>query len=330
MTDKVLITGADGFVGRHLAAYLADEAGAEVLGLDLKPPTSPEPWDRCAYGECDVLDRDKVFSYVQDFKPDYVFHLAAQSSVRRSWEEPQLTYDVALSGQSNVFDAVRETGKDTILHVACSAEEYGRVSDEELPITEKQPLRPASPYALSKVMQYYHAVYNHQAYGARVVITRAFNQTGPGQAPQFVVSDFARQIAEVEGGERAPVIRVGNLEARRDFSDVRDLVGAYWLLVRKGEPGEVYNVCSGCDESIGEILDTLLSYSKAPIRVEVDPDRMRKADIPVLRGDNTKMRELVDWAPVCALNRTLVDVLEWWRKEIGSRKGSAQKTGEEE
>ncbi|MDY6794630.1 MAG: GDP-mannose 4,6-dehydratase [Actinomycetota bacterium] len=320
MSDKVLITGADGFVGRHLAAYLADEVGTEVLGLDLKPARFPEPWDRCGYGECDVLDRDKVFSYVHGFKPDYVFHLAAQSSVRLSWEEPQLTYNIALTGQANIFDAVRDTGRDAVLHVACSAEEYGRVSEDDLPITERQPLRPASPYALSKVMQYYHAVFNHQAYGTRVVITRAFNQTGPGQAPEFVVSDFARQIAEAEAGDRTPVIRVGNLEARRDFSDVRDLVGAYWLLVQKGKPGEVYNVCSGCDYSIREILDMLLSHSKVPIRVEVDPTRMRKADIPVLKGDNTKMRELVDWAPVCALDRTLEDVLEWWREEIRSRK----------
>ena len=320
MTEKVLITGADGFVGRHLASFLADKEGAEVLGLDLDQPKFVQPWDRCDYGLCDVQDRDKVFSYIEGFSPDYVFHLAAQSSVRYSWEEPQLTYDVALKGQANVLDALRAADLDAVIHIACSAEEYGRVKEEDLPIKEDHPLRPASPYALSKVMQDYHAVFCHQAYGTRVIRTRAFNMTGPGQAPQFVVSDFARQIAEIEAGEREAVIRVGNLEARRDFADVRDLVGAYWLLVRKGEPGEVYNVCSGCDHSIREILDMLLTFSKVPIRVEVDPTRMRKADIPVLRGDNSKMTEVVDWAPVCALGKTLEDVLDWWREELQKKK----------
>ena len=293
---------------------------AEVLGLDLDPPKFAQPWDRCDYGLCDVQDREKVFSQVKEFHPDYVFHLAAQSSVRFSWEEPQLTYDVALKGQANVLDALKAEEIDAVIHIACSAEEYGRVKEEDLPISEDHPLRPASPYALSKVMQDYHAVFCHQAYGTRVIRTRAFNMTGPGQAPQFVVSDFARQIAEIEAGERDAVIRVGNLEARRDFADVRDLVGAYWLLVQKGEPGEVYNVCSGCDHSIREVLDMLLTFSKVPIRVEVDPTRLRKADIPVLRGDNSRMTEVVDWAPVCALGKTLEDVLDWWREELEKKK----------
>jgi GDP-4-dehydro-6-deoxy-D-mannose reductase len=320
MNEKVLITGADGFVGRHLASFLTDKEGAEVMGLDLEPPRFPEPWDRCEYRACDVQDRETIFSHVDEFRPDYVFHLAAQSSVRFSWEEPQLTYDVALKGQANILDALRAVDIDAVVHIACSAEEYGRVKEEDLPIKEDHPLRPASPYALSKVMQDYHAVFCHQAYGTRVIRTRAFNMTGPGQAPQFVVSDFARQIAEIEAGEREPVIRVGNLEARRDFADVRDLVGAYWLLVQNGEPGEVYNVCSGCDHSIREVLDMLLTFSKVPIRVEVDPTRLRKADIPVLRGDNSKMTEVVDWAPVCALGKTLEDVLDWWRKELERKK----------
>ncbi len=315
MTDRVLITGADGFVGRHLAAFLALEEGAEVLGLDLRPPRADTPWDRCEFGVCDVMDREMVFSYMKRFVPGYVFHLAAQSSVRRSWENPQLTYDIALQGQANVMDALREASPHARVHVACSAEEYGKVVEEDLPIGEDHPLRPASPYALSKVIQEQHAVFCHQAYNTKAIVTRAFNMTGPGQSPEFVVSDFARQIAEAEAGLREAVIRVGNLEARRDFSDVRDLVGAYWLIVREGEPGDVYNVCSGLDHSIAEILDTLLSMSKVPIKVEVDPERLRKADIPVLRGDNTKLRELVGWAPTFSLRRTLEDVLDWWREE---------------
>ncbi len=316
MTDRVLITGADGFVGRHLAAYLVSEAGAEVLGLDMRPPRREDPWDRCGFGVCDILDRDRVFSLVRDFRPDYVFHLAAQSSVRRSWEDPAFTYQVALNGQANLFDALREAGSGARVHVACSAEEYGRVTEEELPIREDHPLRPASPYALSKVMQDYHAVFSCQAYGMETVITRAFNMIGPGQSPQFVVSGFARQVAEAEAGLGEPVIRVGNLEARRDFSDVRDMVGAYWALLREGTPGEAYNVCGGSDHSIAEILEMLLSMSGVPIRVEVDEFRLRKADIPVLRGDNAKMCELVGWAPSRSLESTLADVLAWWREEV--------------
>ena len=317
---RVLITGADGFVGRHLAAYLADEAGAELLGLDLGGPRRGGPWERCAFDVCDLLDADAVLQEVERFRPDYVFHLAAQSSVRRSWEDPELTYRIALQGQSNLIDALRIAGVKARVHVACSAEEYGKVAEDELPIAESHPLRPASPYALSKVMQEYHAVFCHQAYGTETVITRAFNMTGPGQSPEFVVSDFARQVAEAEAGLREPVLRVGNLEARRDFSDVRDLVGAYWMLLREGEAGTAYNVCSGRDFSIAEILDTLLSMSEVPVEVEVDRARYRRTDIPVLRGDNSRMRDLLGWAPECDLRRTLSDVLGWWREEVGAGK----------
>jgi len=315
MTARVLITGADGFVGRHLAAFLLEQEGIEVLGLDLQPPRAAAPWDKCGLEVCDILDRDLVFSHVAGFRPDYVFHLAAQSSVRRSWDDPVLTYDIAWRGQANLFDALREAGLGARVHVACSSEEYGKVREEELPIREDHPLLPASPYALSKIIQDFHAVFSYQAYGIETVVTRAFNMIGPGQSPDFVVSDFARQIAEAEVGTREAVMRVGNLEARRDFSDVRDLVGAYWQLVREGEPGEAYNVCSGRDHSIAEVLDLLLDLSGTPIKVEVDPARLRKSDIPVLRGDNGKMRELVGWVPDRPLEETLRDVLDWWREE---------------
>lgn len=315
---RALITGADGFVGRHLARYLLDRE-VEVLGLGIHPPREPEPWDACVYEVCDVLDREKVLSLVDEFRPHYVFHLAAQSSVRRSWEDPLLTYRVALEGQANVFDAVLEAGLDPMIHVACSAEEYGPVGEEELPIPEDRPLRPANPYALSKVIQEQHALFCHRVHGTRVVITRAFNIIGPGQAREFVASDFAHQIAEIEVGIREPVIRVGNLEARRDFSDVRDLVAAFWLLVNKGRPGEVYNVCSGVDYPVREVLDSLVSLSRVPVRVAMDPGKLRKADIPALRGDNSKLRELTGWEPSIPLEKTLRDLLEWCRQEVAER-----------
>jgi GDP-4-dehydro-6-deoxy-D-mannose reductase len=300
--------------------------GVEVLGLGLHPPREPEPWEACSYEVCDVLDRERVFSLVREFGPRYVFHLAAQSSVRRSWENPWLTYRVALQGQANVFDAVLEAGLDPVIHVACSAEEYGMVAEEELPISEGRPLRPANPYALSKVIQEQHALFSHRVHGTRVVITRAFNIIGPGQTREFVASDFAHQIAEIEAGLREPLIRVGNLEARRDFSDVRDLVEAFWMLVNRGQPGEVYNVCSGEDHPVREILDLLVSMSRVPVRVEVDPGKLRKADIPALRGDNRKLRELTGWEPSISLERTLRDLLEWCREEVG---GQRARTGQD-
>ncbi len=317
MTPRVLITGADGFVGRHLASYLLKDVGAEVKGMDLRAPRPGGPWERCAFEVCDILDGRAVLELVESFRPAYVFHLAAQSSVRRSWEDPDLTYRIAIGGQANLIEALREAGVAARVHIACSAEEYGRVSEEELPVAEDHPLRPASPYALSKVMQEYHAVFAWQAYGMETVITRAFNMTGPGQSPEFVVSDFARQVAEAEAGLREAEIRVGNLEARRDFSDVRDLVGAYWELLRKGVPGQAYNVCSGEDHSISELLDILLSLSDKHIEVVVDPEKYRVADIPVLRGDNTRMREVTGWEPRHRLEQTLADVLDWWRAEVG-------------
>ncbi len=286
------------------------------MGLDVAPARFSEPWDRCDFAVCDILARDLISSHVEDFQPDYVFHLAAQSSVGLSWKHPQLTYEIALSGQANLLDSIRENAPDAIVNIACSAEEYGRVRQEDLPIAEDHPLRPASPYAFSKVMQEFHAVFCNQAYGCRTVITRAFNMTGPGQSPSFVVSDFARQIAEAEAGLQEPIIRVGNLEARRDFSDVRDLVEVYWALVQKGRPGEAYNVCSGVDYSIQEILDELLSQSEIDIKIESDPARMRKTDIPVLRGDNGKLRKLLGSTPAFSLKDTLRDVLDWWRTEV--------------
>jgi len=317
MAERALITGADGFIGLHLASCLRGE-GVEVMGIGLKQELPAGRLPGCRYQACDVLDREAVFSVVREFKPGYVFHLAAQSSVRRSWEDPLFTYKVALEGQANVVDAVLEEAPEAVVHVAGSAEEYGKVEEEELPIAEDHPLRPVSPYALSKVFQEHHALFCHRAHGLKVIVTRAFNLIGPGQAPDFVASDFARQVAEIEAGMREPVIRVGNLEARRDFCDVRELAGVFWLLVRRGVPGEVYNVCSGRDRSIRELLDALLSLSQVEVRVEVDPARLRPAEIPVLRGDNGKLRKVTGWAPSIPLERTLEDLLAWWREELAS------------
>ncbi len=320
---RILITGADGFVGGHLTEYLAGaQAGEmEILGLGLAPALAEPLSALCSYCCCDLRDGEAVAAQVERFAPDYVFHLAAQSSVARSWEDRELTYEIALNGQDSLLAALRvvkERGDaDPVVMVACSAEEYGPISPDQLPVREDHPLNPVNPYAFSKVIQDYLAVLYWRAYGLKTIRTRAFNQTGPGQSPAFVVSDFARQVAEIEAGRREPVMRVGNLEARRDFSDVRDLASAYWLAASRGEPGQVYNVCSGCAYSIKEILDMLLSSSSAPVQVEIDPTRLRPMDIPELRGDNTRLCEATGWQPAIPMERTVLDVLNWWRARIG-------------
>lgn len=286
------------------------------MGLGLRPATPGAPWVQGDYRVCDVRDGEALRVLVLGFRPDYVFHLAAQSSVKQSWEQWELTYDIALRGQRNLLEAVREAGGDARVHVACSSEEYGKVAEEDLPLREDHPLRPATPYAFSKVIQDYLAVFYFQAYGVKTVRTRAFNQTGPGQAPEFVVSDFARQIALIEAEKAEPVMRVGNLEARRDFSDVRDLAAAYWHLLERGEPGDVYNVCSGKALAVREILDTLLSMAGRPIEVRQDPGKMRPLDVPVLEGDNSRMRAVTGWEPAIPMQRTLEDVLDYWRSNI--------------
>lgn len=313
---RILVTGADGFVGCHLVDYLLQDVKAEVMGLGLRPAASGTPWMQGDYRVCDVRDGGLLRRLVLEFKPGYVFHLAAQSSVKQSWEQWELTYDIALRGQRNLLEVLREAGGEARVHVACSSEEYGKVAEKELPLREEHPLRPATPYAFSKVIQDYLAVFYFEAYGLKTIRTRAFNQTGPGQAPDFVVSDFARQIALIEAGLSEPVIRVGNLEARRDFSDVRDLVAAYWHLLEQGVPGEVYNVCSGRALSVREILDMLLALAKHPVEVQQDPSRMRPLDVPVLVGDGARMRAVTGWEPAIPIEQTLADVLDYWRDEI--------------
>ncbi len=322
---RILITGADGFVGGHLISYLVRQkpvADLHILGLGLAPELPEGLRDACSYSCCDIRDADAVHAQVRDFAPDYVFHLAAQSSVARSWEDRELTYEIALRGQDSLLEALTELKQagaaDPVIMVACSAEEYGPVTPQELPVSESHALNPVNPYAFSKVIQDYLAQLYFTAYGLKTVRTRAFNQTGPGQSPVFVVSDFAKQVSEIEAGLREPVMRVGNLEARRDFSDVRDLASAYWLAVSRGEPGEVYNVCSGRAYSVKDILDMILSSSSAGVRVETDPARLRPMDIPELRGDNSRLRAATGWQPEIPMEQTVRDVLDWWRERIAS------------
>jgi GDP-4-dehydro-6-deoxy-D-mannose reductase len=251
-------------------------------------------------------------------RPDRVYHLAAQSSPHDSWRDPATTLRTNILGLAHLLEALRREAPRARVLVVGSAEEYGQVPLERQPIAEDSELRPASPYAVSKVSQGFLALQYALGHGMALVRTRTFNHTGPGRGDGFAESSFARQIAEIEAGSRPPEIRVGNLEAVRDFSDVRDVVEAYAQLLEAGLPGEVYNVCSGRGVRIREVLDRLLALSEARIEVRVDPGRLRPADTPSLVGDPGRLRRATGWEPRVPLEQTLRDLLDDWRRRVGS------------
>jgi len=320
---RALITGAGGFVGAHLCAYLLAHTDWELLGTVYPRPVEaqrPEPRLRLQYA--DLRDPEGVRALVDEAQPDYIFHLAAQSFVPTSFADPWDTLENNIRAQLNLLEAVRRLDREgrgavTVpLLVIGSNEEYGAPQPEELPHTEESPLRPNNPYAVSKVAQDFLGLQYHLAYGLPVVRVRPFNHTGPGQSPRFVVPAFASQIARIEAGLQEPVMRVGNLDAARDFSDVRDIVRGYHLAVTRGEPGEVYNLASGRPQSVRNLLETLLGYSQAKIRVEIDPERYRPVDVPVAYGSAEKFRQRTGWMPQIPFEQTLRDTLEYWRGQV--------------
>lgn len=316
---KVLITGITGFAGSHLAEYLLEEKEAEVHGLyrwRSRTENIEGFRDEIRLYEGDIRDSSSMRELIARIKPDWIFHLAAQSYVPMSWKAPQETLSTNVMGELNLLEACRNEGCDPKIHVAGSSEEYGMVHPEEIPITEDNPLRPLSPYAVSKVTQDMLGYQYHQSYGLRVVRTRAFNHTGPRRGRVFVTSNFARQIAAIEKGKKEPVIKVGNLEAVRDFTDVRDIVKAYVLALEKGEPGQVYNLGSGKGIKIGELLQMLLKMSEVEIRTERDPARMRPSDVQHLVCDFTKFGKKTGWQPEIPFEKTLEDILEFWRARV--------------
>lgn len=314
---KVLITGITGFAGSHLAELLLDE-NVQVFGT-VRPRSrmdnlTPAVQARLDLRECELRDYASVKALLGAIRPDGIFHLAAQSFVPTSWNSPGDTLSNNIIGQLNILEAMKDLElKDTPIQLACSSEEYGMVYEHELPITEDTPLRPLSPYAVSKVAQDLMGYQYSMSYGLRCVRTRAFNHEGPRRGDIFVTSNFAKQIVHIEKGYAPPVIRVGNLDARRDFTDVRDTVRAYWLLLRKGKPGEVYNIASGHSVKIADMLDMLLAMTTEKITIETDPARLRPSDVPVLQGDSSRMRNLTGWEPTIPFEQTLRDILDYWR-----------------
>jgi len=318
MAKKAFVTGIAGFVGSHLAELLLSK-GFEVYGL-VRPRTRRdyiEPiMNKLHLDDADILDSHSLYATISRIKPDYIFHLAAQSYVPTSWISPSVTLEANIVGSANLFEAVKQTGIDPVIQIACSSEEYGLVHPDELPIKETNPLRPLSPYAVSKLAMDYLGYQYFQSYKVRIVRTRGFNHTGPRRGDTFAESTFAKQIALIEKKKQEPVIHVGNLEASRDYTDVRDMVKGYLLSVEKCDPGDVYNICTGSAIKIGDMLKLLLSFSKVKVDIKEDPARMRPSDVPVLLGDNSKFVAKTGWKPEIPFEKTMEDLLNYWRERV--------------
>jgi GDP-4-dehydro-6-deoxy-D-mannose reductase len=305
-----LVTGASGFVGPHLVAQLQRD-GDDVRTTDRH---GAGPRHVCT----DLLDADSTAALVEATQPERIFHLAGLSSVAESFAHPQETLQTNLIGTCNLLEAVRRLAPRARVLIVGSAEAYGNVPVERQPIAELEPLRPASPYAVSKaavelLSQAYAAVHEVDA-----VLVRAFPHSGPGQSDRFALPSFARQIAHAERGLQPPVLRVGNLDVWRDLTDVRDVVRAYAALAHDGERGVVYNVCRGGVQRIGDLVQALVDSARVPIRVEVDPARWRPADLPLLHGDPARLRTRTGWSAEIGIERTLADILADWRRRVDS------------
>lgn len=316
---KVLITGISGFAGSHLAEYFLAEGKHEIFGT-IKWRSDRQNishiQDRIHLFECDIKDAFAMKTIITEIKPEQIFHLAAQSYVSFSWRAPQETLSTNIIGELNLFEAVRQVKIDPLIHIAGSSEEYGMVVPEELPITEANALRPLSPYGVSKVTQDLLGYQYFKSYGMKIIRTRAFNHTGPRRGMVFATSNFAKQIVEIEKNKRDPVIYVGNLEAVRDFTDVRDVVRAYALTLERGDPGEVYNIASGKGIKIRDMLDMLVALSNADLKIEQDPTRLRPSDVELLIGSTEKFQKKTGWKPEIPFDKTMKDLLDYWREKI--------------
>ena len=310
---KALIIGGAGFVGDYLINHLVDELKWDIYVTKMSREDLNN--DKAKTYDLDILDKAQINEVLEKVRPDYIFHLAAQSSVALSWKNPGLTIDVNIKGSVNVMDAIRILDYKPRMLFIGSGEEYGNIKPEESPIIEENLVRPGNIYAATKACQNMIGKIYSDAYDMDIMMVRAFNHIGPNQAPIFVVADFCKQVVEIERGEKEPIIYTGNLNAKRDFTDVRDVVRAYGLLIQKGKKGETYNIGSGNAISIQEILDRILKLSKVEIKNEVDPAKIRPVDVPIIAANIAKVKATAGWIPRISLDTTLLETLEYWRKK---------------
>lgn len=315
---RILITGAAGFVATHLIQALSEDpknlifawAKSEEEACRVNLPTEQ-------IHIVDITKEEMVEDAVKIIRPEVVYHLAAQSSVGLSWKKPALTYEINIVGTAYLLEAVRRVSNKATVLLIGSAEQYGRVAKEDLPIRESCERKGTNPYSISKITQESMAQMYVKEYGMRIICVRAFNHIGPGQDTKFVIPDWCSQVVAIERDEHPPVLKVGNISVRRDFTDVRDIVRAYIGLTKDGKSGEVYNVGSGISYSLQEILEMILaSCTKKRIRYEVDPKKLRLADIEELRGDITKLQLDISWKPQITIMDSLHDIIEEFRKKI--------------
>lgn len=309
---KVVMIGAAGFVGHYLIDHLYEQYGWSIVATKMKAERLEK--EGIKVRDLDILELDEIAELLKEEKPDYIFHLAAQSSVALSWKNPQLTVDINIKGTCNVLEAVRMLDYKPRLLLIGSSEEYGWILPEESPVTETTPVRPGNIYAATKACQNMLGTIYAKAYGMDVMMVRAFNHIGPNQLPVFVVADFCSQVAAIEKGQKEPVIRVGNLAAKRDFTDVRDVVRAYGMIMLRGRSGATYNVGRGSSIAINEILQKILAMSNIPITVEIDEQKFRPVDIPDIVADVSLLEKDTGWQAKIPIEQTLGETLEYWRK----------------
>ena len=313
---KVLVIGAAGFVGPYLIRHLTADMGATVFATKLPQETLDVP--NAAVLDLDILQPDAIAATLAQVQPDWVVHLAAQSSVALSWKKPNLTVAINVQGTVNVLEALRGQAQPPKLLMIGSGEEYGIHPESAYPIAEAAALHPCNLYAATKACAEQIALIYAKAYGMHIVSVRAFNHIGPGQTPQFVVSDFCKQAVEIECGLHEPVIRTGNLSSKRDFTDVRDVVRAYGALMECGTSGMVYNVGSGHAIAIEQVLQMIQAQCRVPFTVEPDPARIRPVDAPMICADIPALQRDTGWMPEISLAQTLTDTLDAWRAQYQS------------
>lgn len=307
---KALVTGIDGFVGNHLSNHLLKE-GYEVYGTTVLKNFNKE---NVKIYHMDVLDKNEIKSVINEIKPDQIYHLAGQSAVGMSWKEPVLTVNININGTLNLLDTIRDLGLDTAILIIGSSDQYGIIKPEECPVIEEHIQNPQSPYGISKKTQEELARLYSKAYNMNIIMVRPFNHIGTGQTLNFVVPDFASKIAKIEKGAE-PILKVGNLETYRDFTDVKDIVRGYVMLLNKGKIGEVYNIGSGKKVKVYDILKKLTDMSKVSIKIEIDKEKFRPVDVPLIICDNSKISKDTGWKPQIHLEDTLVEILEYWRNK---------------